>query len=82
MQRKAQTFARFIDVLIEQYAAYTPAFAAVESSLSEESIVDIARQIGRAGTSFCRPYLAGRHGWQPGRLAGGTRALVPLRAHG
>ncbi len=41
-----QTFERFIEILIDLYAGFTPAFAAQESGLSEEVIVDIARQIG------------------------------------
>ena len=69
---EAQTFAHFIDVLIEQYAVYTPAFAAAESGVSEESIIDIARQIGRAGTRFAahtwRAATAGNlGGWQVAR---------------
>jgi len=67
-----QTFNHFIEVLIDLYAQYTPAFAAQESGLSEEVIVDIARQIGRAGTAFAahtwRAATAGNlGGWQVSR---------------
>ncbi|GAC1308518.1 MAG: hypothetical protein NVSMB27_46120 [Ktedonobacteraceae bacterium] len=67
-----QTFDCFIELLIEQYAAYTPAFAAKESGLTEETIVDIARQIGHAGTAFAahtwRAASAGNlGGWQVSR---------------
>ncbi|GAC1467477.1 MAG: molybdopterin-dependent oxidoreductase [Ktedonobacteraceae bacterium] len=67
-----QTFDRFIELLIEQYAEFTPAFAAKESGLAEATIVDIARQIGRAGTAFAahtwRAASAGNlGGWQVSR---------------
>ncbi|HVB76060.1 MAG TPA: molybdopterin-dependent oxidoreductase [Ktedonobacteraceae bacterium] len=67
-----QTFERFIALLVDLYAAYTPAFAAAESGLTEESIVDIARQIGHAGTAFAahtwRAATAGNlGGWQVSR---------------
>ncbi|MGI9058741.1 MAG: molybdopterin-dependent oxidoreductase [Ktedonobacteraceae bacterium] len=67
-----QTFDRFIELLIEQYAEFTPAFAAKESGLTEATIVDIARQIGHAGTAFAahtwRAASAGNlGGWQVSR---------------
>ena len=67
-----QTFEHFIEVLLDLYSAYTPAYAARESGLSEEVIVDIARQIGRAGTAFAahtwRAATAGNlGGWQVSR---------------
>lgn len=67
-----QTFDRFIAILIDLYACYTPAFAAQESGLTEEVIVDIARQIGHAGTAFAahtwRAASAGNlGGWQVAR---------------
>src|SRR5579863_2497465 len=70
--REAQAFERFIDVLIDDYAGFTPAFAARESGLTEEVIVDIARQIGQAGTAFAahtwRSATAGNlGGWQVSR---------------
>jgi anaerobic selenocysteine-containing dehydrogenase len=67
-----QTFDHFIEVLLDLYAQYTPAFAAQESGLSEEVIVDIARQIGQAGSAFSahtwRAATAGNlGGWQVSR---------------
>ncbi len=67
-----QSFDRFIALLIEQYAEFTPAFAAKESGLTEATIVDIARQIGHAGTAFAahtwRAASAGNlGGWQVSR---------------
>jgi anaerobic selenocysteine-containing dehydrogenase len=64
-----QTFDRFIELLIDLYAEYTPAFAAEESGVAEEMIIDIARQIGHAGTAFAahtwRAASAGNlGGWQ------------------
>src|SRR6266581_19313 len=67
-----RTFDRFIELLIGLYDEYTPAFAAKESGVSEEVIVDIARQIGHAGTAFAahtwRAACAGNlGGWQVAR---------------
>jgi anaerobic selenocysteine-containing dehydrogenase len=67
-----QFFDRFIEILIDLYAGFTPAFAAQESGLLEEVIVDIARQIGQAGTAFAahtwRAASAGNlGGWQVSR---------------
>jgi anaerobic selenocysteine-containing dehydrogenase len=65
-------FDRFIELLIDLYEEYTPAFAAQESGLAEETIIDIARQIGEAGTAFAahtwRAASAGNlGGWQVAR---------------
>ena len=70
--QETQTFEHFIEVLLEQYAQYTPTFAAQESGLTEEVIVDIARQIGHAGSAFAahtwRAATAGNlGGWQVSR---------------
>ena len=67
-----QTFEHFIEVLLELYAQYTPAYAARESGLAEEMIVEIARQIGQAGSAFAahtwRAATAGNlGGWQVSR---------------
>ena len=67
-----QTFEHFIETLLDLYAQYTPAFAARESGLTEEVIVDIARQIGHAGSAFAahtwRAATAGNlGGWQVSR---------------
>jgi anaerobic selenocysteine-containing dehydrogenase len=48
----AVTFENFIDELEKLYAEYTPEFAEAESGVSAETIIEVARQIGRAGTRF------------------------------
>lgn len=67
--KEPQTFERFIELLLDLYAEYTPEFAAGESGVAAEMIVDIARQIGHAGTAFAahtwRAASAGNlGGWQ------------------
>lgn len=46
------TFENFIAELEKLYAEYTPEFAEKESGVSAQMIVEVARQIGRAGTRF------------------------------
>ena len=46
------TFEDFIAELSSFYAEYTPEFAEKESGVPAETIIDVARQIGRAGTRF------------------------------
>ena len=85
-----QTFDHFIEVLLDLYAQYTPAFAAQESGLSEEVIVDIARQIGQAGSAF--PQTLPQRGVErtalPARVSPGelrnehAAALLPARGPG
>jgi anaerobic selenocysteine-containing dehydrogenase len=69
---EAQTFEHFIECLIDLYAEYTPEFAARESGVAAELIVDVARQIGHAGSAFAahtwRAATAGNlGGWQVSR---------------
>jgi anaerobic selenocysteine-containing dehydrogenase len=69
---EAQTFDHFIKCLIDHYRDYTPDFAARESGIAVDVIVDIARQIGQAGTAFAahtwRAAGAGNlGGWQVAR---------------
>jgi anaerobic selenocysteine-containing dehydrogenase len=66
------TFDAFHTALEELYAAYTPEFAAEESGVSPETIVEIARAIGAAGgalaTHIWRNTAAGNlGGWQVAR---------------
>ncbi len=66
------TFDAFIDALKEVYAEYTPHFAAEECGVKVETIVEIAREIGRAGTAFAshvwRSAASGNlGGWQVAR---------------
>jgi anaerobic selenocysteine-containing dehydrogenase len=46
------TFEDFLDELEAFYSEYTPEFAEKESGVKAETIIDVARQIGRAGTRF------------------------------
>ncbi len=67
-----RTFERFIELLLTLYAEYTPEFAAQESGLDPAIIVDLAQQIGQAGTAFAahtwRAATAGNlGGWQVSR---------------
>ena len=52
------TFDNFIKQLIEDYKEYTPEFAEKESGVKPETIIDVARQIGRAGSRFAT------HNWR------------------
>ena len=45
-------FENFILKLKEEYAEYTPEFAEQESGVTAQMVVDVARQIGRAGSRF------------------------------
>jgi anaerobic selenocysteine-containing dehydrogenase len=67
-----QTFERFIEILKELYAAFTPEFAARESGVSAQLIIEVAREIGRAGSALAthiwRNAAAGNlGGWQVSR---------------
>ena len=53
-----KTFATFIEKIREEYKEYTPEYAASESGCDADTIVDVARQIGRAGTRFAT------HNWR------------------
>jgi anaerobic selenocysteine-containing dehydrogenase len=66
------TFTAFETALDELYAAYTPEFAAQESGVEAETIVEVARAIGQAGpalaTHIWRNTAAGNlGGWQVAR---------------
>ncbi|MCA9743041.1 molybdopterin-dependent oxidoreductase [candidate division KSB1 bacterium] len=52
------TFENFIDSLRAFYKDYTPEFAAKESGISPQVIVEVAHKIGRAGTRFAT------HNWR------------------
>ena len=45
-----RTFENFILKIREEYAEYTPEFAEQESGTDAQVIVDVARQVGRAGS--------------------------------
>ncbi len=55
---KEKTFENFIDAMREEYVQYTPEFAEKESGVKADMIVEVARQIGEAGTRFAT------HNWR------------------
>ena len=66
------SFQRFLDSLREHYRAFTPAFAEAESGVPRETIVEVARLIGRSRGAFAshvwRGSAAGNlGGWQVAR---------------
>ncbi|MBL4752501.1 MAG: molybdopterin-dependent oxidoreductase [Flavobacteriales bacterium] len=73
-KKDGHTFGDFIEALKEEYAEFTPQFAAEECGIEAGMIPEIAREIGKAGTHFAchnwRSAAAGNlGGWQA------TRAL-------
>lgn len=63
------TFANFVHELRRELARYTPEFAEQETGVPAETVVQVAREIGAAGSAFCshiwRAAAAGNlHGWQ------------------
>lgn len=67
-----RTFETFIASLIEHYAAYTPEAAEAETGVSREKIIELAGEIGKAGTALAthvwRNAAAGNlGGWQVAR---------------
>ncbi len=66
------TFDTFIEKVIEEYADFTPEFAANEAGIKPEQIVDIARLIASAGTQLSThvwrgPSIGNLGGWQVSR---------------
>ncbi len=66
------TFDNFIAAIKEFYAAYTPEFAEQESGVAADQIVEVAREIAKAGTAFAshvwRSAASGNEGgWQVSR---------------
>jgi len=66
------TFDAFLEALREIYRPYTPEFAQEESGVPAETIVEVAHEIGRAGSAFAahvwRSAAAGNlGGWQVAR---------------
>ncbi len=55
---KEATFENFIIALQEEYAEYTVEYAAKEAGVNDQMIIDIAHQIGDAGTKFAT------HNWR------------------
>jgi anaerobic selenocysteine-containing dehydrogenase len=78
---KPVTFEMFIAVLKELYSRFTPEFAAEESGADAATIVQVAREIGRAGHAFAahiwRNAAAGNlGGWQVARALEFLSVLV------
>jgi anaerobic selenocysteine-containing dehydrogenase len=78
---KPCTFTVFIEVLKEIYREYTPEFAARESGAEAAVIMQVAREIGRAGHAFAahiwRNAAAGNlGGWQVARAVEFLSVLV------
>ena len=78
---KPRTFESFIEALKEIYAEYTPEFAANECGVEAETIVEIAREIARAGSAFAshvwRSAASGNlGGWQVARALYFLNALT------
>jgi anaerobic selenocysteine-containing dehydrogenase len=66
------TFESFVEVLKETYGKFTPDFAASEAGVDAQAIVEVAREIARAGKAFSshvwRNAAAGNlGGWQVAR---------------
>jgi anaerobic selenocysteine-containing dehydrogenase len=47
-----RTFETFLEALAERYARFTPEAAEAECGVARDVIVDVAREIGRAGSAF------------------------------
>lgn len=78
---ESQTFEHFIEILKNTYAQYTPDYAAKESGVDAAAIVEVAREIGRAGsavsTHVWRNAAAGNlGGWQVSRALEFLTVLV------
>jgi anaerobic selenocysteine-containing dehydrogenase len=78
---KPCTFESFIEALKDIYAEYTPEFAANECGLEAETVVEIAREIARAGSAFAshiwRSAASGNlGGWQVARALYFLNALT------
>lgn len=76
-----QTYDHFIEVLKHVYAQFTPAFAEKESGVAAAKIIDVAREIGCAGSAVAthvwRNAAAGNlGGWQVARALEFLTVLV------
>ncbi len=52
------TFENYIEKLIEEYAEYTPEYAEQESGVKAATVIEVAREIGKAGSRFAS------HNWR------------------
>ncbi|MHC5209943.1 MAG: molybdopterin-dependent oxidoreductase [Planctomycetota bacterium] len=61
--RDGATFEQFVGRLREDWARYTPEFAAAEAGVPAAQIVDVARRVGEAGSRFaCHTWRAAGSG--------------------
>src|SRR6185295_19417405 len=49
---RAPTFELFLEELTAHYAAFTPEAAEKECGVAQQLVIDIAREIGKAGSAF------------------------------
>ncbi len=75
------SFDDFIERLKKNYASFTPEFAEKESGIPAQTIVEIAREIGRAGSAFATHVwrsaaTANLGGWQVARCLEFLSVLV------
>lgn len=76
-----QSFEVFVEILKTIYSQYTPEFATRESGVDPAVIVEVAREVGRAGSAVCthvwRNAAAGNlGGWQVSRALEFLTVLV------
>jgi len=76
-----QTFEHFIELLKQTYSSFTPEFAAKESGVDAATLVEVAREVGRAGSAVAthvwRNAAAGNlGGWQVSRALEFLTVLV------
>ncbi|MEE8555535.1 MAG: molybdopterin-dependent oxidoreductase [bacterium] len=74
-------FEQVVPALLEDYAEFTPEFAAREAGVDAEAIVRVARRIGEAGTRFAAhswrgPATGNLGGWQVSRCLHFVSVLV------
>jgi anaerobic selenocysteine-containing dehydrogenase len=65
-------FERFIELLIEEYAEYTPEFAAAECRIPVEQVIEVGEVVANAGTQLCTHVwrsaaIGNLGGWQVSR---------------
>src|SRR5499433_2986308 len=78
---KPQTFEFFVETVKQTYSQFTPEFAAKESGVDASTIVEVAREVGRAGSALAthvwRNAAAGNlGGWQVSRALEFLTVLV------
>jgi anaerobic selenocysteine-containing dehydrogenase len=56
--KREKTFEQFIQAMIEEYAEYTPEFAEKETGIPRETVLEVARLVGKAGTQLAT------HNWR------------------